>query len=119
MQLGVACLPKGDCIYIDTEGSCSLNGRLHAIARSQPIDRFHLFHVISHAELMAIITQLPDILQDFPNTKLIIIDSIAFHFRINVLMKPIRDGLLNHIGSILVNMAKEKNLAVSGKEVDC
>lgn len=114
MQLGVSSLPKGDCIYIDTEGSCSLNGRLYDISNTQNIDQFHLFPVLSHAELMSFITQLPDILEDFPHTKLIILDSIAFHFRVNVLSKAVRDGLLNHIGSTLTAIAKERNLAVSG-----
>lgn len=113
MQVGVNSLPKGDCIYIDTEGSCSLNGRLNDILTTQNIDRFHLFHVLSHAELMSVINQLPDMLEDFPNTKLIIIDSLAFHFRINVLTKAVRDGLLNEIGIALTSIAKEKNLAVN------
>ncbi|KAI7889138.1 uncharacterized protein EV154DRAFT_565659 [Mucor mucedo] len=113
MQIGVNSLAKGECIYIDTEGSCSLNGRLKDILTTQNIDRLHLFHVLSHAELMSIITQLPDMLEDFPNTKLIIIDSLAFHFRVNVLTKAVRDGLLNEIGITLTNIAREKNLAVA------
>lgn len=117
MQLGINSLQKGDCIYIDTEGSCSLNGRLGDISSNQNIDKFHLFPVSNHAELMAMITQLPAILDSFPNTKLIIIDSITFHFRVNVLSKVIRDGLLNFIGATLTKIAKEKNVAVSGNNL--
>ncbi|KAI8061208.1 hypothetical protein BDF21DRAFT_134745 [Thamnidium elegans] len=51
-------------------------------------------------------------LKKYVNTKLIVIDSITYHFRVNVSVKNARDNILDFIGLSLFRIAKENNLAV-------
>ncbi|KAI9346631.1 P-loop containing nucleoside triphosphate hydrolase protein [Pilaira anomala] len=102
-------LETGECIYIDTEGSFKVPERVSNI---QDLNRLHVFRALNYTELVALINQLPNILETYPDTKIIIIDSIAFHFRINVLSKNERNRMLDHIGSSLYKLAKQNNLAI-------
>jgi RAD51-like protein 2 len=106
----------GECIYIDTEGSF-LTSRLIEIAKAHDVDStlkgIHLFRVLDHTELIALIRQLRDIVQSYPKVKLIIIDSLAYHFRLNVLDAKSRGAILDFIARTLLEIAKRFELAVS------
>jgi hypothetical protein len=92
----------GECIYIDTEGSF----------RIKTSDKIHLFRVLSYAELLALIHQLNDILVAYPKVKLIIIDSIVYHFRLNTLEYGKRPVLLAWIAQTLDTIAQKQGIAV-------
>ncbi|GAA5815072.1 hypothetical protein MFLAVUS_008578 [Mucor flavus] len=102
----------GECIYIDTEGSFSSLGMSSLVSNGTDLERLHVFRATSYSEFMSLITELPIILQKYPNTKLIIIDSITYHFRVNVSTKNTRDNILDYIGLSLFRIAKENNLAI-------
>ncbi|KAI8877649.1 hypothetical protein K501DRAFT_148862, partial [Backusella circina FSU 941] len=74
--------------------------------------KIHLFRVLSHAELLALIHQLPDILRVYTKVKLIIIDSIAYHFRLNTLDYGKRPLLLKWIAQRLDAIAQAQGIAV-------
>lgn len=103
----------GECIYIDTEGSFSSIGTSSRLSSDSDLNRLHVFRATSYPEFMSLITELPTIVQRYPNTKLIVIDSITYHFRVNVSTKNDRDNILHYIGLSLFRIAKENNLAVS------
>ncbi|KAI9487793.1 MAG: DNA repair protein RAD51-like protein 3-like protein [Benjaminiella poitrasii] len=122
MQLAVNVqLPKeegganGECIYIDTESSFE-SSRIVSMASKYDVEKIlkgiHLFRVHDHAELMALIRQLPDILKEYPNTRLIVIDSIAYHFRLNTLDSRTRSIILDYIAQSLIEVAHINTLAV-------
>lgn len=105
----------GECIYIDTEGSFSSLGLSSLVSNDKDLERLHVFRATCYSEFMSLITKLPIILQKYPNTKLIVIDSITYHFRVNVSAKNTRDNILDYIGLSLFRIAKESNLAVSAR----
>ncbi|GAA5794989.1 hypothetical protein HPULCUR_000339 [Helicostylum pulchrum] len=102
----------GECIYIDTEGSFSSIGMSSRLSSDSDLNRLHVFCATSYPEFMSLITELPTIVQRYPNTKLIVIDSITYHFRVNVSTKNDRDNILDYTGLSLFRIAKENNLAI-------
>ncbi|KAI9275133.1 hypothetical protein EDC94DRAFT_552865 [Helicostylum pulchrum] len=102
----------GECIYIDTEGSFSSIGMSSRLSSDSDLNRLHVFCATSYPEFMSLITELPTIVQRYPNTKLIVIDSITYHFRVNVSTKNDRDNILDYIGLSLFRIAKKNNLAI-------
>ncbi|KAI8379708.1 P-loop containing nucleoside triphosphate hydrolase protein [Radiomyces spectabilis] len=108
---------EGECVYIDTEGGC-VPARLKMIAKSAFKDvnavlaRIHVFRVFDHVELVALIRQLPEIMEAYPKTKLLIIDSITFCLRVNVRDTRVRTGILNFVAQSLVQSANNYGIAV-------
>ncbi|KAI8615205.1 P-loop containing nucleoside triphosphate hydrolase protein [Chytriomyces sp. MP71] len=103
----------GDAIYIDTEGSFSVTRvaemSLAAIDAScsmiacQPnreqmldamLDRIKLFRVHDHVEQIALLNQLEDVIRNNGKIKLIVLDSIAFHFR------SLKIGVCGHVANV-------------------
>lgn len=116
MQLAVNVqLKGGHCIYIDTEGSFQPS-RIIQLAKSRPIEPIlkgiHVFRVLDHKEFIALIRQLPEILEEYTNIKLIIIDSIVYHFRLNSLDSRSRPATLDYVARILIEIANVNQLAV-------
>lgn len=107
---------EGECIYIDTEGSF-LASRFVEMAGNRKVDELlkglHYFRILDHTELMGFMRQLPAIIKAYPKVKLIIIDSIAYHFRLNVLDARARSAILSFLGHCLVDIAKTNDLSVS------
>ncbi|KAF7729148.1 DNA repair protein rad51c [Apophysomyces ossiformis] len=114
---------KGECIYIDTEGSL-VTQRLIKMIQSRAnggtvesiLKKIHVFRVLDHTELVAIVRQLPMIIKANPNVKLIILDSIAFHVRLNIRNSNIRSNLLQLISQTLMKVADQNQLAEQGIE---
>lgn len=106
----------GECIYIDTEGSF-LTSRFIELANGYNVDQLlrglHYFRVLDHTEFMGLIRQLPEIVKSYPKVKLIIIDSIAYHFRLNVLDARARTAILYFLGRTLGDIARTNDLSVS------
>ena len=132
---------EGRAIYIDTEGSFVIDrvaeiacGTINVVQReaanlseedfqitSEKIKKFTLEEILSniiyyrvhdYLEQTAVVRMLEDILIEQPNIKLIIIDSIAFHFRHDVNSLSLRNRLLNMSAQTLMKLSKQHQLAV-------
>ncbi|KAI8098927.1 P-loop containing nucleoside triphosphate hydrolase protein [Halteromyces radiatus] len=109
----------GECIYIDTEGGLMLE-RFRQVAFMEKdhqqgelkLKRIHHFRILDHIQLIALIRQLPDVLQELPKVKLLILDSIAYHFRLNIRDNRTRAGFVNFIGQSLIQLANQFGLAI-------
>eukprot|EP00055_Hartaetosiga_balthica_P015612 m.93501 g.93501 ORF g.93501 m.93501 type:complete len:327 (-) comp8912_c0_seq1:138-1118(-) len=142
IQMVVNCqlpLDKGglDCsaVYIDTEGSFMAE-RMKHMAESvvedncqqqqdngtkkqsqirtvdEMLERVHVFRVHNHIELIAVVNTLAAYCHDHPDIKLIIVDSIAFHFRNEFGKAGMRNRMLNGIAQKLMSLATRHDLAV-------
>ncbi|XP_014786211.1 DNA repair protein RAD51 homolog 3 isoform X3 [Octopus bimaculoides] len=123
---------EGEAIYIDTEGSFIVE-RLQDIAEvtvrhcqnlntegdtpvtfttDQVLNGIHYFRCRDYVELLAIIHLLSELIKDRPKVKLVIIDSIAFHFRHDFEDIRLRTCLLTTIAQSLIQIANKHTLAV-------
>eukprot|EP00041_Stephanoeca_diplocostata_P007373 m.103996 g.103996 ORF g.103996 m.103996 type:complete len:396 (+) comp16843_c0_seq12:131-1318(+) len=126
----------GEAIYIDTEGSfvvervCdmaeALESHLKSLRRtdftasdscettdvSAMLDKIHYFRVHDYVEQLAVIQVLEDRLAENKRIKLIVIDSIAFHFRGDFADMVLRTRLLNGMAQNLLRLATTHELAV-------
>ncbi|KAK4521933.1 uncharacterized protein ATC70_004471 [Mucor velutinosus] len=105
---------EGECVYIDTEGSFNalrVQKMAERFGLEDPLKKIHVFRVLSHTEFVAIIMQLMEILTNRTKVKLVIIDSIAYHLRVNALPFRARIDFLNFAGPHLIKIAQ--NLTVS------
>lgn len=128
----------GEAIYIDTEGSftperCaqmahSFSAHLKKIslARGDParqeaanaltpdkiLSSIHYFRAKDAVEQLAVSNALPSILQERPNVKLIIMDSITFHFRQDFDDVAARTRQLGHMAQSLMAIADEMHVAI-------
>lgn len=127
---------EGRCIYIDTEGSfvpervremaTALVTHLSELARENAeedvqhtipsvdniLEHIYYYRVHDYIEQIALIHQLPNIVQNDPLVKLVIIDSIAFHFRHDFENMSLRTRLLNGMAQNLLQLANDNKLAV-------
>ncbi|CAG8490189.1 3669_t:CDS:10 [Ambispora gerdemannii] len=120
--------PGGEAIYIDTEGSF-IAQRAQEIATAtvqslsekstEPLidvetilSRIHYFRIHDYIELLAVVKILDDYLKEHSNVKLVVIDSIAFHFRQNFSDMALRTRLLNGLAQDLTKLVDSFELAV-------
>ncbi|XP_041349752.1 DNA repair protein RAD51 homolog 3-like [Gigantopelta aegis] len=128
----------GEAVYIDTEGSFIVE-RLADIARAttqhcqhiasmdksaelkEEAESFTLEKILSgiycfrchdYVELLATIHLLPKFINQHPKVKLVVIDSIAFHFRHDFEDLSLRTRLLTSLAQSFIKMATEFKLAV-------
>lgn len=123
MQMAVTIqLPKdqggseGECVYIDTEGSFNalrVQKMAERFGLRDPLKKIHLFRVLNHTEFVAIIMQLMEILTNRTKVKLVIIDSMAYHLRVNALPFRARIDFLNFAGPHLIKIAQNLTVSVS------
>ena len=125
-------------MYIDTEGSFTAERcaqmadafcrHLHktAAARGDParvaaaagvtsdsiLGNIHLFRVRDHVEQMAATDALPAFLDAHPGVRLIVIDSVTFHFRQDVDDMAARTRQLGQMAQALMALAGRRQLAV-------
>jgi RAD51-like protein 2 len=104
---------ESHCIYIDTEGSF-IPKRMQQIASNtglpwqKVLSNIQIFRAHSLVELLACINQLEHRLE---NVKLIVIDSIAFHFR-SITNYQERTRILNTIAQTLRRIATIHQIAI-------
>lgn len=122
----------GEAVFIDTEGSFTV-GRLKDMATSAVhhvqtigsdcvdlsgftvesiLKGIHYFRCHSYIEVLAVIRHIPLLLQSHPKIQLIVIDSIAFHFRHDFPDMMARTGLLCRLTQELIQQATKFNIAV-------
>lgn len=82
------------------------------MTRDRFLEGIHVFRVHEQAELLAVIAQLPAFLKTHTRVRLIVLDSIAFHFRQTVQDAAKRGRILSGLSQALNQMAFECSLAV-------
>ncbi|XP_011016409.1 PREDICTED: DNA repair protein RAD51 homolog 3-like isoform X2 [Populus euphratica] len=128
----------GKAIYIDTEGSfmgeraqeiaeaCAediseykrfLHKDLQAcqgeIQGKDVLQNIYFFRICSYTEQIALINYLEEFISDHKDVKIVIIDSVAFHFRQGFEDLALRTRILGEMALKLVKLAKMCNLAVT------
>jgi len=129
---------EGEAVYIDTEGSFmpqraveiaeafslhvskmanlrndpALSAAANSVATDKILQSIHLFRIHDYVEQIAVIHTLPGFLDQHPKVKLVVIDSIAFHFRHNFEDFALRSRLLNGIAQRLTQIATDREIAV-------
>lgn len=122
----------GEAVFIDTEGSFTV-GRIkdmasHAVhhvqtfgSENNDVSSFtvesimkgiHYFRCHSYIEMLAVIKHIPSLLQSNAKIQLLVIDSIAFHFRHDFPDMIARTGLLCRMTQELIQQATKYNMAV-------
>ncbi|KAJ3229478.1 DNA repair protein rad51c [Chytriomyces hyalinus] len=108
----------GQAIYIDTEGSFSVKrvaemaqsaitkmGMTSQVTLEHMLNNIKLFRVHDHIQQIALLNQLENVLSKAPRIKLIVLDSIAFHFRFGFGDMGLRSRLLTSSAQILRKLA--------------
>ncbi|KAF9668820.1 hypothetical protein SADUNF_Sadunf14G0043100 [Salix dunnii] len=128
----------GKAIYIDTEGSfmgeraqeiaeayvediSEYNRFLHKdlqacqgeIQGKDILQNIYFFRICSYTEQIALINHLEEFISDHKDVKIVIIDSVAFHFRQGFEDLALRTRILGEMALKLVKLAKMCNLAVT------
>ena len=127
----------GECVYIDSEGSFmaqrakeiaeGLAGHIANLSRrkapngslSPPpptaeslMRGVHVFRVFDHVEQLAVIAFLPSFLAAHPRVRLLVLDSVAFHFRRGFDDFSVRSRLLASMAQQLIAVARQRQMAV-------
>lgn len=89
--------------FVDSMKSCSLENFLRSI---------HVFRCHDYFELIALSHTLPEFLTFHPRVKLIVLDSIAFHFRHDFDDMALRSRLLQGLVQTFMKIAHGNKLAV-------
>jgi RAD51-like protein 2 len=127
---------EGSCIYIDTEGSFvvervveiaehfiqhlthmanitennSLDGEYFTLDKI--LSRIFYYRVHDYVEQIALVNLLPNIINQLPNVKLIVIDSVTFHFRHDFTDMSLRTRILTTMAQNLMSIAQNFNCSV-------
>ncbi|KAL1543414.1 DNA repair protein rad51c [Salvia divinorum] len=127
----------GKAVYIDTEGSFMVERVLQiaeacaqdmleynallqrdsqaCLVDTQPksfLDNIFYFRVCTYTEQIAVINYLEKFLSEHTDVKVVIVDSITFHFRQDFEDMALRTRLLSGMALKLMKLAKKFNLAV-------
>ncbi|XP_024530646.1 DNA repair protein RAD51 homolog 3-like isoform X1 [Selaginella moellendorffii] len=113
---------NGHAVYIDTEGSFMMERVLQMAQRSalvtpdQSVESLlsHIFYfrVFDSTEQIATINSLNKFLEEHKEVKLLVIDSVTFHFRQDFHDLALRARLLNSMAQKLMALAHHHELAV-------
>ncbi|KAJ7387091.1 DNA repair protein rad51c [Desmophyllum pertusum] len=76
------------------------------------LSKIYVFRCHDYMQLIALSHVLPDFLMEHSKVKLIVVDSIAFHFRHDFDDLALRTRLLNGLAQSFIKMACERQLAV-------
>jgi RAD51-like protein 2 len=76
------------------------------------LERIHVFRCHEVTELLACLDSLPDFMKEWPKVKLVVVDSIAFHFRQDFDDMALRASILAKTTNGLMSLAKRYDLAV-------
>ncbi|CAG9460369.1 unnamed protein product [Pedinophyceae sp. YPF-701] len=128
----------GKAVYVDTEGSFMVE-RAQEIAAAcvrhlsrlasatQSAERraaaqavteralmagIHYYRVHDHTEQLAVVEQMPAFLDAHPDVRLLVLDSVTFHFRQGFSDMAMRTRVLVQMAQRLVALAEDRNVAV-------
>ncbi|XP_064612813.1 DNA repair protein RAD51 homolog 3-like [Liolophura sinensis] len=128
----------GEAVYVDTEGSfiverlvdiasatvehcqqiaaISDNAEqmeaLQTFSLESVLSRVHYYRCHDYVQLLATVHLLPDFIKEHPKVKLVVVDSIAFHFRHDFEDLALRTRLLAGLAQSFITMATANRLAV-------
>ncbi|KAM1975071.1 hypothetical protein ACFX15_039896 [Malus domestica] len=127
----------GKAVYVDTEGSFMVERALQIAKASivemsnytellkkknrvcqvdiQPtdiLDNIFYFRICTYTEQIALINYLDKFILEHKDVKIVIVDSVTFHFRQDFEDLALRTRLLGGMALKLMNLAKKYNLAV-------
>ncbi|VDI78263.1 RAD51-like protein 2 [Mytilus galloprovincialis] len=128
----------GEVVYIDTEGSfiverlvdvttatiqhCQQISQMESdeetkssmsqFTTEKVLSRIHYYRCHDYVELLATVHLLPDFIKDHPKVKLVVVDSIAFHFRHDFDDFSLRTRLLTSMAQSFIKLATEYKIAV-------
>lgn len=85
---------------------------LESFAVDDILKQVHYFRCKDYVELVALTYILPEFLCEKQKVKLVVIDSLAFHFRHDFDDMSLRTRLLNNLGQSYIKIAVEQKLAV-------
>ncbi|KAL4428659.1 hypothetical protein ABPG77_009765 [Micractinium sp. CCAP 211/92] len=129
---------EGQAVYIDTEGSFMLErlcqmadalvahlarvaalkgdaakaGAAAALTRDALLAGVHYFRVRDHIEQLAAVELLPNFLAAHPAVRLVVVDSVTFHFRQEYADMAARTRQLAQMAQQLMALAGERDVAV-------
>ncbi|XP_021370414.1 DNA repair protein RAD51 homolog 3-like [Mizuhopecten yessoensis] len=126
---------EAEVIYIDTEGSFIVerlvdivtatvehckeiaggdqdSGELGDFTPERVLSRMHYYRCHDYIELLATIHLLPDFIKQHSKVRLVIVDSVAFHFRHDFDDMSLRTRLLTSTAQNLIKLATTFELAV-------
>ena len=115
---------NADVIYIDTENSLSAlrlkemmdswikENEVINLESQDLVAKIQQITVSDHTELFEFVQDLHDYLERSKNVRLIVLDSIAFHFRQNFTDMTERTRILSKMAQTLRNIAYQKRIAV-------
>eukprot|EP00949_MAST-11_sp_MAST-11-sp1_P002849 g2849.t1 len=116
-------------VYIDTEGSLMVH-RLQTIAEHadnsfrdrnelhSALENIHVYRVHDYSELLSVVNVLPEFLESCEKKKkkkkirLVVVDSIAFHFRHEISDMAKRARILSQLAQDLNRLANERGVAI-------
>lgn len=78
------------------------------------LSRIHYFRVRDHIEQLAAVQLLPGFLREHPRVRLVIMDSVTFHWRADWSDMAQRTRLLAQMAQELMQIAGRQQVAVSG-----
>ncbi|XP_076108679.1 DNA repair protein RAD51 homolog 3-like isoform X2 [Mytilus galloprovincialis] len=128
----------GEVVYLDTEGSliverlvdittatiqhCQQISQMESdeetkssmseFTTEKVLSRIHYYRCHDYVELLATVHLLPDFIKDHPKVKLVVVDSIAFHFRHDFDDFSLRTRLLTSMAQSFIKLATEYKIAV-------
>ena len=128
----------GEAVYVDTEGSFSgarvasmareavrhlrkMAGRsddasvqeaAQAFAIKQIMDRIYVYRLLDVVEVVAFVNRLPRLLTENPRIRLVVIDSVTFHFRYGFDDMRQRTRMLSQLAATLNEAASTRQIAV-------
>ena len=76
------------------------------------LKRIHVFRCHEVTELLACLDHVPEFVKEHPKVKLVVIDSIPFHFRQDFDDMALRASILAKTTNNLMSLAKKYDLAV-------
>jgi len=76
------------------------------------LKRIHVFRCHEVTELLACLDHMPEFVKEHPKVKLVVVDSIAFHFRQDFDDMALRASILAKTTNNLMSLAKKHELAV-------
>ncbi|GAQ78819.1 hypothetical protein KFL_000190370 [Klebsormidium nitens] len=128
----------GEAVYIDTEGSFMVERvlemadawladvRREALSAQEPhleastsglsaetvLSSIHYYRAYDYTEQLAVVNVLPQLLKQHPKIRLLIIDSVTFHFRQDFDDMALRTRVLNGMSQKLMLLAEKHDVAV-------
>lgn len=97
---------------LGNSGTAAQKDAAGQLSRDQMLANIHYFRVRDYTEQLAVTQMLPSFVTNHPQVKLIVIDSIAFHFRQDFQDMAQRTRVLAEMAQKLMHLAEEKDLAV-------